>query len=116
MKERRAEGRYLCADLVRLDWLQRDEMVCSEQALLEDISARGACVQTERPVAVGSLAVLTVATTPFYGIVGYCNFRDDGFFIGLRFSADSKWSEGVVRPRHLTSLSDLGLQAAGEKF
>jgi hypothetical protein len=108
MKEKRAEGRFLCADLVRLDWIEADDSLRSEPALLEDISALGGCVQLEEPVALGSVVMLTVATTPFYGHVCYCTLRDEGYFIGLRFSNDTVWSAGVIRPQHLTSLQHLG--------
>jgi hypothetical protein len=111
MKEKRAEGRFLCADLVRLDWIEADDNLRSEPALLEDISALGGCVQLEEPVALGSVVMLTVATTPFYGHVCYCTLRDEGYFIGLRFSNDTIWSAGVIRPQHLTSLQHLGWPA-----
>jgi hypothetical protein len=109
--ENKREGRFLCADLVRLDWLTGTDRPRSEQALLEDISPMGGCVQLEEPVALGSMVMLTVGVTPFYGHVCYCTYRDDGYFIGLRFSHDTLWSAALVRPQHLTSLRQLGLQS-----
>jgi hypothetical protein len=111
MTEKRMDGRFLCADLVQLEWVAADDKLRSEQALLEDISPLGGCVQLEEPVALGSVVMLTVGTTPFYGHVCYCTLRDEGYFIGLRFSNDTVWSAGVVRPQHLTSLQHLGQQA-----
>lgn len=111
MENRRLEGRYLCADLVRLDWIAGEDNFRSEQAVLEDISAMGACVQLEEPVPAGSIMMLTVETTPFYGYSLYCTFRDEGYFVGLRFSNDTMWSSDIVRPRHLTNLQQLGLPA-----
>ena len=108
MEQKRVEGRFLCADLVRLDWITEDDNLRSEQALLEDISSMGGCVQMEEPVALGSTMMLTVGTTPFYGHVCYCTLRDEGYFVGLRFSKDSIWSAGIVRPKHLISLQQLG--------
>jgi len=108
MNEKRLDGRFLCADLVRLDWLAGEDNFRSEQALLEDISPMGGCVQLEEPVALGSVVMLTVGTTPFYGHVCYCTLRDDGYFIGLRFSNDTMWSAGIVEPQHLTNLQQLG--------
>ena len=107
----RLEGRFLCADLVRLDWLAGEDNFRSEQALLEDISPTGGCVQLDEPVALGSIVMLTVGTTPFYGHVCYCTWRDDGYFVGLRFSNDTMWSVGVVEPRHLVNLEQLSWQA-----
>jgi len=113
MKQQRVEGRFLCADLVRLDWIEADDNLRSEQALLEDISPLGGCVQLEEPVALGSVVMLTVGTTPFYGHVCYCTLRDNGYFIGLRFSNDTIWSAGVIRPQHMTSLEHLGWSPKG---
>ena len=53
MKQQRVEGRFLCADLVRLDWIAGDEIFGPNTALLEDISPLGGCVQLEEPVALG---------------------------------------------------------------
>jgi hypothetical protein len=108
MTEKRLDGRFLCADLVRMDWLSGDDNFRSEQALLEDISPLGGCVQMEEPVDLGSVVMLTVGSTPFYGHVCYCTLRDDGYFVGLRFSNDTVWSAGVVKPQHLTNLRLLG--------
>src|SRR5204863_3529393 len=83
--EKRIEGRFLCADLVRLDWLEGEDDLRTEQALLEDISPLGGCVQLDEPLTLGSIVMLTVGTAPFYGYVCYCTFRDDAYFIGLRF-------------------------------
>jgi hypothetical protein len=109
MEQKRVEGRFLCADLVRLDWIAEEDSLRSEPALLEDISALGGCVQLEEPIALGAVVMLTVGATPFYGHVCYCTLRDDGYFVGLRFSNDSVWSTGIVRPQHLTNLQQLGL-------
>ena len=107
MEKRQPDERFLCADLVRLEWLDHAGGLRTEQALLEDISQLGGCVQLEEPVALGSVLMLTVGTTPFYGHVCYCTLRDEGYFIGLRFSNDTTWSAEVVKPRHLTSLLQL---------
>lgn len=108
MDDKRAEGRFLCAEMVRLDWLAGEDDFRSEPAILEDISPLGGCVQLEEPVPLGSVVMLTVGNSPFYGHVCYCTCRDEGYFIGLRFSNDTMWSEGIVRPQHLINLKQLG--------
>ena len=107
MEKRQADERFLCADLVSLEWLNHLGQPRKEQAVLEDISQLGGCVQLEEPVALGSVVMLTVGTTPFYGHVCYCTLREEGYFIGLRFSNDTTWSAGLVKPQHLTSLRQL---------
>ena len=111
--EKRLEGRFLCADLAQLAWLTGEDNFRAEQALLEDISPLGGCVQLDEPISLGSIVMLTVETTPFYGHVCYCTHRDDAYFIGLRFSNDTVWSAGVAKPQHLTSLQELGRQTEG---
>jgi hypothetical protein len=102
--EKRSEGRFLCADLVRLEWLDSSDNPRSEFAVLEDISPSGSCVQMEEPITPGAQVMLTLETTPFYGHVRYCSLRAEGYFIGLRFSNETMWSSGAVMPRHLLNL------------
>jgi hypothetical protein len=60
MTERRFEGRFLCADLVRVDWLAGSR---AAEAVLEDISALGACVQVEEFIPPGSaISISTIST------------------------------------------------------
>jgi len=110
--EYRREGRFLCADLARLSWFGGRDDLRTEAALLEDISPLGGCVQLEEPVPLGSIVMLTVDSTPFYGHVCYCTFRDDAYFIGLRFSNDTIWSAAIVKPQHLTNLRQFEQGAA----
>jgi hypothetical protein len=105
------ESRFLCADIVRVDWLDAENNSRSEQALLEDISSMGGSVQLEEPIPLGTVMMLTVATTPFFGYVCYCTVQDGGFFVGLRFSNDTTWSAGLVRPQHLTNVQQLARDA-----
>ena len=51
--------------------------------------------------------MLTLGATPFYGQGIYCTLRDEGYFIGLRFSERQIWCAELVRPKHLTNLKEL---------
>jgi hypothetical protein len=107
MNERRFESRFLCADLVQVDWCSR-----TVEAVLEDISALGACVQMEDHIPPGaaiSISVTAGETMRFSGYVSYCVYRDYGYFIGIQFSNETRWSSGVFEPKHLTSLDALVL-------
>lgn len=103
MKERFSEERYLCAELVRLDWRKGDH-IHSEHVVLEDISTLGACVGMEDPIAPGTGATLTVGNKAFCCDVSRCDQRDEIYLIALRFADGDAWSAGVVKPQHLTSL------------
>ena len=113
MSDKRAAGRYLCADLVRVDWLDGEDDFRSAEAVLEDISQQGACVEMEQAVKLGTMMMLSIDGKIFYGHASHCNFRDYGFFVGIRFSEDTQWSSSLVAPRHLTSLCALAEDATG---
>jgi hypothetical protein len=112
MSERRIEGRYLCADLVKVEWLSGEDEFRTEQAILEDISEVGGCVQVENPIPLGSTIMLSIHDADFFGHVCYCVFRDYGYFIGIRFSEDTVWTREKVVPEHLTNLYQLAQDAA----
>jgi len=116
--KRRFEGRSLCADLVRVEWLAGEvEGVTprTAEAVLEDISPLGACVQVDEfipPGAAISISTIVgladiVETVRFTGRVAYCAYRDYGYFVGIQFSDETKWSSGVFEPQHLINLEDL---------
>ena len=109
MIERRNESRYMCADLVHAEWLTG-----SEDAILEDISELGGCIQTENPISLGSAITLSIHEANFAGTVCYCVYRDYGYFVGIRFSDETVWSADKVVPEHLTNLQALACDAAGE--
>jgi hypothetical protein len=72
--------------LVKVDWPAGEG-----EAVLEDISTLGACLQVEERIPPGtavSLSVKAGETVRFYGYVAYCVYRDYGYFVGVRFSND----------------------------
>lgn len=113
MNERRYESRFLCADLVKVEWFS-EEGDCKThgavEAVLEDISSLGACVQVDDNVPIGAAISISVGekdVARLRGHVSYCVFRDYGYFVGIRFSNETRWSSGIFEPRHLTSLEAL---------
>lgn len=101
MSERRLEGRYLCADLIRVDWLDGEDEFQTIEALLEDISSYGGCVQVEKPIPLGATMMITIAESQFTGSVCYCVHREFGYFVGVRFSDENTWSKETAEPDHL---------------
>lgn len=77
-------------------------------AVLEDISPMGACVQVEESIRLGSQISLTIGDNRFSGLVSYSVYRDYGYFVGVRFSDETEWSADTVIPQHLTDLSLCG--------
>jgi hypothetical protein len=109
-KDRRLENRFLCADLVRVEWGFGDAGARAVEAVLEDISPLGACVQVEEPIPLGAAVSISAHDSIFNGFVSYCVFRDYGYFVGVKLSDQHRWSRGEFEPEHLTNLLDLGLK------
>jgi hypothetical protein len=99
--EKRAEPRFLCSDLVMLRWSDEARAERQEAVVLENISTSGACVQAEVPVAESARVSLVCGKAEFHGYVRSCYLRDDGYFIGIAFDEDSKWSKSKFLPEHL---------------
>jgi hypothetical protein len=107
MKDRRTENRMLCADMVQVCWKDQAGRKKSATGLLEDISPSGACLQMEAPVGLGTAIRWRSADSEFKGNVRYCVYREIGYFVGVEFVADSRWSKKAFRPQHLLDLKKL---------
>lgn len=107
MRERRLEHRMLCADLVQVRWKDPHGKARKTSALLEDISASGACLQTEIPLPVGIPVCWCTPRKEFNGTTRYCEYREIGYFVGVEFDEASKWSRKHFRPQHLLDLKRL---------
>lgn len=44
---------------------------------------------------------ITHAKGELAGIVKYCVFREIGYFLGIEFDSDSRWSAKQFKPQHL---------------
>jgi hypothetical protein len=129
MSERRFENRFLCAELVTVDWVAAEAAGHGEgaprivEAVLEDISALGACVQVEDRIPLGAAISISAhhergdgkpgGGARFSGYVSYCEYRDFGYFVGIRFSDETPWSTGAFEPEHLTNLAAM-LRPSGQ--
>jgi hypothetical protein len=105
--ERRNEIRNMCADMVEVRWKTGSGKPRVATALLEDISASGACLQLETALAPGTEISWDCPNQHFGGRVRYCEYREIGYFVGVEFDQDSKWSKRVYHPRHLLNLKRL---------
>ena len=112
MNDRRIENRFACADLVRVEWLNDEGRTEATEAVLEDISRVGACIEVEAKIPLGAAINIRLNNTLLFGNVCYCVFRDYGYFVGIRFSENSAWSSGSAEPAHLIDLRQLAGMAA----
>jgi hypothetical protein len=99
--EQRSEPRFLCSDLVSLRWCDISGGDHLETVVLDNISASGACVQAEVSVSESTRVSLVCGKVAFHGYVRSCYWRDDGYFVGIAFDTDSKWSAAKFKPEHL---------------
>ena len=107
LSERRLENRFLCADLAKVNWFVESGVCGAAEAVLEDISRVGACVQVENAIPLCATVSLVIGRSTFTGKVCYCVYRDYGYFVGVRFEDASSWSAAAVEPQHLTDIGTL---------
>ena len=107
MLERRWERRLLCADLVQVEWEDRTGRTCNTMAILEDISRSGACLQADVPVPVEAVVRVRHGRKTLEGTVSYCAYHEIGYFAGVTFTPNQRWSQRVFRPKHLVDPADL---------
>lgn len=107
MQDRRSEARMLCADMVNVSW--KDPMGKRRRTvgLLEDISASGACLQLETALPLGTEIRWMCPRQEFSGHVRYCVYREIGYFVGVEFEENSRWSRKAYKPQHLLDLQQL---------
>jgi len=75
--------------------------------LLEDISPSGACLQMETDVPLEAEIRWASPQQPFAGRVRYCVYREIGYFVGVEFEPESRWSKKTYQPQHLLDLQQL---------
>jgi hypothetical protein len=101
MLDKRYEPRLLCADMVELCWKDKSGRSKKSVANLEDIALSGACLQLDVPIPLQTAVRITHAKGELAGRVKYCVFREIGYFLGIEFDEDSRWSQKHFRPQHM---------------
>lgn len=91
----------MCADMVDVCWNEPSGKLRNTTALLEDISSSGACLQLEAPIPLGTEIRWMWPRKEFRGYVRYCVYREIGYFVGVEFEADTRWSQKAFKPQHL---------------
>jgi len=109
MQERRTEVRMLCADMVEVCWRDQAGRTRKATGLLEDISVCGACLQMETAVPLEAEIHWESPQQGFTGRVRYCVYREIGYFVGVEFEPESRWSKETYQPQTL-----VGFAAADE--
>jgi hypothetical protein len=97
----------LCADMVEIEWRDQAGRKWHAGGLLEDISESGACLQVESAIPLGAEIRWEGPRKHFEGEVRYCVYREIGYFVGVEFYSDSRWSKKDYQPQHLLDLRRL---------
>ena len=97
----------MCADIVEVDWTDAAGKSSRSTALLEDISASGACLQLETALPIAAEVHWQSPKQTFKGNVRYCVYREIGYFVGVQFDRSCKWSRKAFRPQHLLDLKGM---------
>jgi len=100
MLERR-EDRELCADLVKVQWNYGSGSTRTEWAILEDISASGACLEIEELIPPNTIVSLQFETDSCQARVKYCKFDKLKYLLGVEFEQGYRWSRRKFKPQHL---------------
>lgn len=91
----------LCADLVDIQWKDKNGRTRRTVANLEDISLSGACVQVDLPIPLQTALRISYPKGELQGRVCYCVYREIGYFLGIEFDPGFRWSLRQFRPQHL---------------
>jgi hypothetical protein len=115
MQERRSEPRLLCADMLEIQWTDESGQHQQSTALLDDISASGACLNLDNPMCLGTAVAIRYREGRLEGSVCYCYFRDIGYYVGIHFKAHTEWSPKQYRPKYLLDLKKLLTKPISDK-
>ena len=91
----------LCADLVDVQWKDKNGRIRRVVANLEDISLSGACLQVDSPIPIDTTLRINYPKGELQGRVCYCVFREIGYFLGIEFEPGFQWSLQQFKPQHL---------------
>ncbi len=112
MQDNRSEIRMMCADVVEASWTDKDGEIQRADALLENISPSGVCLQFEIAVPLGVSLRFVCEEHEFSGEVRYCQYVEIGYFVGVELEPQSHWSRRTFKPQHLLDLQELVESAA----
>jgi len=101
--------------MVEVEWRDHAGKRWRTTALLEDISSTGACLQAESAIPLGAAIRWEGSGKQFQGEVRYCVYREIGYFVGVEFLCDSRWSKKDYRPPHLLDLEPFAEQGKSGK-
>jgi len=101
---RRKKRRNLCAELLKVSWVEVDGRSRNEWGTLEDISVTGACLHLEHPIAEETDVTLHYPRGKYEGKIKYCISQQIGYSLGIAFDSGNCWSRLDFQPAHALEL------------
>ena len=101
MSERRTNLRNLCSDVVELFWSDRLGWPQRLKVILEDISPKGACLQSDMVIPLNVEIALRLGEFGLPGIVRYCTLINGAYFVGVEFAFGTGWKMEDYNPKHI---------------
>jgi len=102
MKTDSRPRRYLCSELIKVEW-QDETGALRATGILEEIWADGACIQTLAAMQPGTKVWIVARCTFFLGTLTECEAQPDGYFSRVAFDPESRWSQRSFKPEHMVN-------------
>lgn len=105
--ENRPETRYWCSDLVKVSVKDKTRWKSAGVGVLEDISNSGACIQLDLPIKKGTPIRFRHPEWTGEGVVRHCEYREIGYYIGMKFDEGSQWTPQAFQPKHMVDPAEV---------
>ena len=105
MPEQRGEWRYLCSELVEVDYETAPGNFLKLDGNLEEIAPTGAILLLEVSVRRGNALTFRAQNRRLRGVVDSWLYEPPlGYFVTVRFEEGCEWREEDFRPAHILKL------------
>ena len=95
------QARYLCSELVTVEWRSVFDRERTEVVNLEEIWASGATLLFSAPIRPATPLRIACHGAEFHGRVVHCRADFIGYLVEVAFDDGSRWSPETYVPEHL---------------
>ncbi len=105
MPEHPDQWRYLCSEVVTIDYEAAPGSIQQHDANLEEISLTAAVLLLDTSIRLGAAVSFRVQNHPLRGVVDSWVYQPPlGYFVSVRFASGFEWSETDFRPAHMLKM------------
>ena len=91
----------LCADMVDVQWKDKSGVFAKVWLIWKTSRNLAPVFNSTSPFLCRPNCALPIPKASCPGKVRYCVYREIGYFLGIEFESDSKWSARHFKPQHL---------------